>query len=147
MHERLRVRSDLLMASRVCPYNLDVLRDGTYSVLPVFAVRVTEEHTTTSRSRHSESLMSCLCLANVKVSEDVVDNILEAAQTLLDASEGALDLAPVPGLSVAASTLSTIIGMIKVSQQGFYDEFEFCKDVITANSGQCTSKGRFGPPN
>lgn len=54
------------------------------------------------------------CFSNKSISEETIDDILEGSQKILDFSEDALGLVPIPGLGPAAGALSSIIEMVKV---------------------------------
>lgn len=53
---------------------------------------------------------------------DTCDVILDNAQKVLDSGKDGLALLPIPGLDIAATTLSSIIGTLKVSYISNCDE-------------------------
>ena len=58
-----------------------------------------------------------LCLTTPVISDSTIDNVLEYSQKLLEIGEEVSDLSPIPGLGIAAKSLSAIIEHIKVIQR------------------------------
>ena len=54
------------------------------------------------------------CLSARAFDEGKIDTVLDGVQKTLDVAKDALALAPIPGLDIAAGTLSSIVGMVKV---------------------------------
>lgn len=55
------------------------------------------------------------CFSDSSVADQAVDDILNEAQWVLDTAGNILGVAsPIPGLQIAASTLSGLIGMVLV---------------------------------